>query len=183
MSRRSRTEYAILGLLSLKPMSGYDMKAFISTSIGFFWQESYGQLYPTLRRLLDAELVSRQVEDGNGRPDRHLYSLTDAGREHLRDWMAADTEPERVRLELLLKLFFGPVTTPDIHRDQVEALLEQQLDRLRQFDVARDESLAEWEGTPYHPYFLSTLQYGVHVTRARVAWCRETLERLDAIDR
>ncbi|UCB53625.1 MAG: PadR family transcriptional regulator, partial [Candidatus Zixiibacteriota bacterium] len=48
MPRANKTEFAVLGLLSLSPMSGYDMKAFISQSIGYFWQESYGQLYPAL---------------------------------------------------------------------------------------------------------------------------------------
>ena len=79
MPRESKTDYALLGLLSLMPMSGYDMKAFISTSIGFFWHESYGQIYPALRRLHENGLVEREVEAQNGKPDRHLYTVTEAG--------------------------------------------------------------------------------------------------------
>lgn len=181
MARDNKTEYAILGLLSLEPMSGYDMKAFIAKSLGFFWQESYGQLYPTLRRLLERKLVTRKVRGGSGRPDRHIYSITAQGRKRLADWLAAETDPERVRNELLLKLFFGPKTSPEVHRKQIEALLEHQTARLQAFKEVEQSVLKDYEDSPFHPYWYSTLRYGVHVTRARVKWCRETLARLDDV--
>lgn len=183
MARNSKTEYAILGLLSLEPMSGYDMKSFIATSIGFFWQESYGQLYPTLKRLLDQKMVTRKVRDGKGKPDRHVYSITAAGRKHLTEWMASDTEPERIRSELLLKLFFGPVAAPEVHRKQIEALLQHQLGRLEQFKAVEQGILKEHEDGPFFPYWFSTLRFGIYLTRARVKWCRETLARLEAMDK
>lgn len=181
MSRTSKTEFAILGLLSLEPMSGYDMKAFIAQSIGFFWQESYGQIYPTLKRLEDARLVRRKVRKQSGRPDRHVYSITAAGREHLRQWMTAETEPDRLRHELLLKLFFGPVVAPEIHEQQVQALLDNQEGRMEQFRQVRKGMLKDNEGSPSHPYWYSTLRFGELVTQARVEWCRETLDRLKKI--
>jgi DNA-binding PadR family transcriptional regulator len=181
MPRKSKTEYAILGLLSLRPMSGYDMKSFIGQSLGFFWQESYGQIYPTLKRLAEAGLVSSEVQTQAGRPDRHVYSITSEGIAHLSRWMEADTEPETVRHELLLKLFFGPITEPAVHRRQVETLLESQRQRLEQFDAVQNGFLAQFEGQPHFEYWLSTLRFGVHVTRARIAWCEETLGRIDAI--
>lgn len=182
MPRESKTDFAILGVLSLMPMSGYDIKRFISVSIGFFWRESYGQIYPTLRRLRAAGRVSRSIERRDGRPDRHLYSITETGRQALETWLEAETDPEHLRNELLLKLFCGPLVPPAVHRQQVEALLEHQLDRLEQFDTVEETTLKEWQGTPNHPYFLSTLRFGMHVTRARVEWCRETLQRLDRIE-
>lgn len=182
MARTSKTEYAILGLLSLDSMSGYDMKAFIEQSIGFFWQESYGQIYPALRQLLEKDLVSREIHGKPGRPDRHVYTITPAGRERLVEWMESETAPERVRHELLLKLFFGPEAAPEIHEQQIEALMDQQLGRLEQFAQVEKGILREWEGSRYHPYWRATLRYGVHVTRARVKWCRETLKHLKEIE-
>lgn len=183
MARSNKTEYALLGLLSLEPMSGYDMKSFIAQSIGFFWQESYGQIYPALKRLHAQKLVTRKVSGKAGRPDRHIYSLTAAGRKKLREWVGAKTEPERLRHELLLKLFFGPVVTPEIHKEQIEALLKHQLGRLEQFRQVEKGILKEYDDDDYYPYWYSTLRFGVLVTQARVDWCRETLARLKKIEK
>jgi PadR family transcriptional regulator AphA len=110
MPRTNKTEFAVLGLLSLEPMSGYDMKTFISQSIGYFWQESYGQIYPVLRKLLGLGFITRRVESKKGRPDRHVYRLTQKGRNRLNEWLASETELAPLRIELLLKLFFGGAT-------------------------------------------------------------------------
>ena len=57
---RSSTDYAILGMLTLRPMSGYDIRATIGESIAYFWTESYGQIYPTLKRLTKEKLLTRR---------------------------------------------------------------------------------------------------------------------------
>ena len=58
----NKTRFAVLGLLSIRPMSGYDLKHTIEASTRNFWNESYGQIYPALRALADAGLVMRQPE-------------------------------------------------------------------------------------------------------------------------
>ena len=113
-SRRANTSrHAILGVLSLCPMSGYDVKKLIERSIAHFWNESYGQIYPILNRLAAEGFAERRRETQRGKPDRHVYSLTDKGRAELRRWLAIPARHEPVRSELLLKLFLGvagPVT-------------------------------------------------------------------------
>lgn len=183
MAQTNKTENALLGLLTLEPMSGYDMKAFIVRSIGFFWQESYGQIYPALKRLLKNQYVTRKVSGKKGRPDRHVYSITAKGRKRLATWLESETEPERVRHELLLKLFFGPETTPAIYEKQIQALLQRQAARLKAFERVEEGILQEYKSSPHYPYWYSTLRFGVHVTKARAAWCRETLSMLKTIDK
>src|SRR5258708_31701724 len=69
------TPNALLGLLSLGPMSVYDIRQLISQSIGHFWSESYGQIYPGLNRLATAVYVERKTERKKGKPDPHGDSL------------------------------------------------------------------------------------------------------------
>jgi PadR family transcriptional regulator, regulatory protein AphA len=59
MVERQGSKYAILGMLSLRPMSGYDTRKTVQESIRFFWSESYGQIYPALKRLEAQKLVER----------------------------------------------------------------------------------------------------------------------------
>src|SRR5580700_9952877 len=81
------TPSALLGLLSLGPMSGYDIRQLIQQSIGHFWSESYGQIYPGLKRLEAVGLVAKKTERKHGSPDRYVYSLTADGRDRLREWL------------------------------------------------------------------------------------------------
>src|SRR2546428_10401874 len=86
--RANTSRYAILGVLSRRPMSGYDVKKLIDRSIAHFWSESYGQIYPILNRLAAEGLAERRRERQRGQPDRHLYSLTSQGRAELPPWLA-----------------------------------------------------------------------------------------------
>ena len=73
-----------------------------------FWSEGYGQIYPTLKQLASAGVVTSRVEPGRGKPDRHVYTLTPTGRDELRRWLARPAESMQAgRSELLLKIFFG----------------------------------------------------------------------------
>ncbi|MGC9521314.1 MAG: PadR family transcriptional regulator [Anaerolineae bacterium] len=88
------TRHVILGLLAQQPMSGYDIKTLFK---GLSWMidtPSYGSLYPTLHALLDEGLVSVDVEPGDGKPSRKLYSLTPAGREALKEWLSSPSTSE-----------------------------------------------------------------------------------------
>ena len=76
----SPTAYVILGFLSWRPMSGYDIKSVADESTRFFWAASYGQIYPELRRLADAGLIEA-AEAAEGGRRRQEYALTAAGRE------------------------------------------------------------------------------------------------------
>src|SRR5256885_17054267 len=79
-ARRANTSrYAILGVLSRRAMSGYDVKKLIERSIAHFWNESYGQIYPILNRLAAEGLAERRRERQRGRAGRHVYSLTPQG--------------------------------------------------------------------------------------------------------
>ena len=103
----NRTSLAILGFLTLGPMSGYDVKKMVEGSIDNFWSESFGQIYPALRRLHAQGMIEKQEHASAGGRPRHVYSIRPRGRETLSQWLHEPTPPARARVELLLKLFFG----------------------------------------------------------------------------
>lgn len=90
----SSTRHILLGLLSQQPMSGYDIRSMFS---GLRWladTPSYGSLYPTLHALLEEGLVTVNVEPGEGKPPKKLYSLTEAGHAALRSWLQKPSSSE-----------------------------------------------------------------------------------------
>jgi PadR family transcriptional regulator AphA len=177
------TPNALLGLLSLGPMSGYDIRQLISRSIGHFWSESYGQIYPGLKRLAAAGLVVKKTERGKGSPDRHVYSLTAEGREQLRRWLKLPVAEEVPRSELLLKLFFGAHVSPNVSREHVQAYLERHQKELQVYAAIAKKLRKEEANDLQLPFWLMTLNMGRHRSAAMVKWCKETLAELEELER
>ncbi|MBB5327712.1 PadR family transcriptional regulator [Tunturiibacter gelidoferens] len=176
------TPNALLGLLSLRPMSGYDIRQLISRSIGHFWSESYGQIYPGLKQLAAAGLVEKKTERNKGKPDRHLYSITQEGRERLREWLKIPVSEEVARNELLLKLFFGSHVSASVNREHVMANMEFHQRALKVYAATAKQLRLDEANDPQLPYWLMTLNYGRHYSGAVLKWCKETLAELDAIE-
>ena len=177
------TPNALLGVLSLRPMSGYDIRQLISESIGYFWSESYGQIYPGLKQLAAAGLVSKKTERKKGSPDRNVYSLTAKGRQRLREWLKQPVAKAVPRNELLLKLFFGAHVPAQISRKHVQAYLESSQNELQVYDALAKGLQKKGVSESQLPFCLMTLNMGRHRSEAMVKWCKETLAELDKIER
>lgn len=182
MSRMNKTKYSLLGLLSIRPMTGYDIKKYVEASINYFWNESYGQIYPSLKYLSSEGLATREIERQESRPDRKVYSITDRGREVLRESLTETPERQPPRDELALKTFFGHHVPPVIsieHLEEELARLEEVGGYLEEVERRLVEKLA---GEERGPYVLATVRLGKYSVEARVKWCRETIEMLRGLE-
>lgn len=179
--RETKSKYAILGMLSIAPMSGYDIKKRIEESISNFWTESYGQIYPILKSVVAEKLVTKTVEKGSGKPDRHVYSLTERGRRELQRWLSEGVTPKVERNELLLKLFFGEEVAPETSIRHIEQYRELQRGLLERYQAIEAEVKAQYRDNPNLPYWLLTIRYGQHVSRALLEWCDEALGKLNRL--
>ncbi len=176
---KTTTAEALLGMLSLRPMSGYEIRQTIEASIGNFWQESYGQIYPTLKRLVAEGLAEVKTEVGGrakrGGPPRKLYQLTAAGRRRLRSWMKMPPVQQVPRNELLLKIFFAGQGAPGLVRAHVEEFRTKTEGERRRYAQIRESLMREHARHPELPYWLMTLEYGEIESEAMIAWCDRTL--------
>lgn len=172
MARTSQTELAVLGALSVEPMTGYGLRAAITDTLGHFWHESFGQIYPTLTALEAAGFVKRE-----GRTRSGPVRLTTAGEVRLRHLLAEPFTPPPPRDPLLLRLFFGRHVAPALTRERLTQALDAAVSRSEEFASVRAE-IEEQQGADA-VYWLITLSAGEHAARARIAWAREALEVLD----
>jgi DNA-binding PadR family transcriptional regulator len=117
MSKRPQTELAVLGVLSVEPMSGYAVRRAITGSMGLFWSESFGQIYPTLARLLEDGLVAPA---GHGRTSGSSYAITEVGRRRLRELLTQPVPSTPPRNGRLLRLFFGALVGAQTCAEVVE---------------------------------------------------------------
>ena len=182
MPRANKSRCAILGVLTLGPMTGYEIRKTIESSLANFWNESYGQIYPILKALVVEGLATSETVAQEGKPDRHVYTITAAGEEQFRQWLSRPVEHEVGRVEILLKLFFGWQASPAENRRKVEEFRELQCQLLQRYAGIEQWLLSVREDHPGLPYWLMTLDYGQRVARALAEWSDDTLDRLAALE-
>jgi len=173
----------LLGLLAIDSMSGYDLGLTIRSSVGHFWNESYGQIYPNLKKLAADGFVTAKMERQKGKPDRRIYSITKKGRERLRKWLAVPPQPEIPRNELLLKLFFGERAPAGVLIGYVERMVEEHSAVLVLLEEAEREGIDKNLQYPGAPYWRMAAHYGQMEMKAHIAWAKETSAELKKLAR
>ncbi|MBP9919799.1 MAG: PadR family transcriptional regulator [Dermatophilaceae bacterium] len=174
MARTSQTRLAVLGALSVEPMTGYAVRAAIAETLGHFWHESFGQIYPTLAELEKDDLIRRTVP---GLTSGAVFEITPTGTAELRQLLAEPFRRTPPRNGLLLRLFFGRHLGVEGCRQLLTEALAEAETSARRFAEIRAASDDE-PASPDRPYWLMTLSAGEYAVRAQIAWLRESLDQL-----
>jgi DNA-binding PadR family transcriptional regulator len=176
VARSSQTEMAVLGGLSIEPMTAYALREAIRTVLGHFWSESFGQIYPTLYDLEDKGHVRRQ---GGARARSSTFAITASGTTRLRDLLSEPVQDVPPRNGLLLRLFFGRTLGRDNCRRLLEDARSKAEAQLVEYETLLAQLTATEGQTPDWPYMRLTILAGIHSARAAVAWATEALSSLD----
>jgi len=178
-------EYAILGFLSYRPLSGYDLKKVFDNSVRHFWPADQSQIYRTLARLAEQAYVEQESYRGVDRPDRKEYRITPAGREALRAWLLSPLPSQDSRIAELIQVFFAG----QLSDAQVVALFERLAAGARATLAVYDQipqpadADAQAAGLQRERFFWQlTLEYGIMSARRDLAWLESVIARIHAGD-
>ncbi|MER6399556.1 PadR family transcriptional regulator [Kitasatospora sp. NPDC001603] len=101
----------LLALLAKGPAHGYELKQALEQTFGAAYpRANIGQVYVTLARLEKAGLIEGQDVSQEGKPDKRVYAVTDAGRQAVADWLAEPTQGPQLRDDFFIKLVLAPET-------------------------------------------------------------------------
>lgn len=175
----NNTTYAILGILTTDCTSGYSIKQFMDQSLNHFWKISYGQIYPTLKLLVEDGLAEVKSASTSGRSDKNEYLLTEKGLMTLKNWIEQpiDQVPAE-RNEVLLKLFFGAHQSHDHTISLLEDYRKTLESRYATYEVIEQGISHNHHEQKDAMYWLFTLDYGKRVTKAALEWCEYTLKKV-----
>jgi DNA-binding PadR family transcriptional regulator len=148
----------ILGFLNYGEMSGYDIKQAFTNSIGFFYDASFGAIYPALRKLEEEGYVTKQEIIQSGKPNKILYRITETGKETFRQEIQTPILPPVLRSDMLVKLFFGKSRKTEEQKELLENCIEVQRHMLKQSKATFQKLEVEfdeyqrfcWEYTIHH---------------------------------
>lgn len=183
MAKVNKTKYALLGVLSLMSGSGYDIKKFCDSSIGYFWNENYGHIYPVLQRMEDEELITKEVKQTEGRPVKNVYSITQKGRDELQEWLMLPVEQEPMRSEFLLKMFLSKDIQEEIIIKKLKTIKEKSEEELNQYSKIADILSSQLKNVDRKSIvlYLSTVNYGKKIEEAKIKWYEETIKALEEL--
>ncbi len=126
--------HVLLGLLSEKPSTGYDLARALEAEVAPLWRAEISQIYPTLARLRRAGFVLLRVLGPQRGPRRNLYRITAAGRRELRRWVCEPAPPPRGKDEGLARMAFLDALTLEERRRailQYDRALAEEIRRLK----------------------------------------------------
>lgn len=176
MSSKS-TDLAILGALSVEPMSGYALRAAIRDVLGHFWSESFGQIYPALEALEGSGFIERLV---GSRSTSSTFAITPTGEAMLRELVREPIPKRPQRHGSLLRLYFGRHLGLNEGIAIIEAERAAALGQLETYAHIRAAIEADDEHRADSPYWLTTLSFGEHMAKAAVEWADTATALLSA---
>ncbi len=174
-------KHAILGFLSFKSLTGYDLKKAFDQSIQHFWPANQSQIYRTLAALSEEGMVTIEVIEREERLDLKVYHITEAGKEELHHWLATPLQPSDYREPLLIQVYFGGMLSDEKFIQLLEHEIHGMEERL---DVYLSiykmyEEMIKTQPDP-RTFFLSvsTLEYGILSNQISVSWLRSVVDRV-----
>jgi DNA-binding PadR family transcriptional regulator len=153
-----------LGVLSMGEGSGYEIKKRLEGPFRYFYDASFGSIYPALNGLQKDGLVTCASQAQKKRPDKKVYRLTTEGRLALVRELAQDPAPDRLRSEFIVAMRFAHL----LPARRVSELIDARLAEFRQ-TVARLEQIDPSEA----PSLDFLLGYALAVYRAEIAYIEQ----------
>lgn len=188
--------YALLAILRIGPLSGYDLQKQFSQSVGHVWHAPDSQIYPELRKMQTAGLIEGEEQVRGERGMRRVYHVTEAGDAAYKEWMAAPLDYQRVRDPAHLRAAYLENTTPDAARDflhrhiaywegELEAF-QGELDHIEHMTSTmlnrRLEVIPPAEREPAIEYKRFSYEGLAERARGEIAWAQRGLQLVDRLE-
>ncbi len=141
-SALTSTTYAVLGLLSVRSWTAYELAQQVERSLGWFWPRTPRKIYDEAKKLVAAGMAEG-VNEPTGQRPRTVYSITEAGRAGLADWLGEPSAETKFESQTVVKAFFAEGGTLEQLRTTLTAAAETAEDQRSilgaMFDAMEDD--------------------------------------------
>jgi DNA-binding PadR family transcriptional regulator len=169
--RRVSLRHALLGMLAVRPGTGYELAQRFDTSMSNAWYASHSQIYPELAKLTELGMVEVV---GEGARRSRTYAATEAGRDELRDWML-NTPPNRAqRSETSVRWFLLQLLEADDRR----TVLERELGDTEPYRAVLAAAAEEMDALELRHPFRPMVDLALRSSALWIEWLNEQLEEI-----
>lgn len=170
--------YALLGLLGQRARHGYELHAAFTVLAGGEqnWEVKPAQIYTTLMRLKEGELIDEEGIEQEGGPEKRIYAVTAKGREELRKWLFTPIKTEHQRDEFFIKLM---ISISDEEEEPVKVIYIQRASLYRELHRLNNQRLSADPETGLAHILL--IEQAIMHTEADLRWLDMIESRLNEI--
>lgn len=175
-------DFAILGFLNYESMSGYDLKKIFDDSVRHFWYADQSQIYRTLNRLYEQEMVEQEKIEQEKRPDRKIYHITDKGRHSLNEWLMSRPKVEKPHSAPMIQVFFAGLSGDEEILQYFKFMVSVMDELIAHYNKvpAKIDDYREWVKSDREIFFWnSTLDLGMRVAKVQREWARDMITDLE----
>lgn len=145
------------------------------------------QIYRTLNQMEEKGWLTANIVHQDNKPNRKVYTVTDAGRKELQRWLAETPEPPEIRQPFLIKVFLGGFAEPGDLMEQLKVWREYHTDLLKRYEEECPvliEKYANLTGAVEDVrYWAITLDFGCRLANMVIEWCDATLAAIQEEDK
>lgn len=164
----------ILGLLAEKPLSGYDIKQVFEDIFSYFFDGSYGMIYPTLRQLEKEGKIVKRVIVQDGKPNKNQYHITESGRLDFLNYLDQKVESDVLRSDFLMRMYYGEY----VEKSRLAGWVKDEIKQKQSKVAALKKNYIGWEPHMSLPQKLS-LDVGISTYEAEIRTLSRYLNEIE----
>jgi DNA-binding PadR family transcriptional regulator len=170
-------EYIILGFLMYGGKSGYELKQRMTYSTSYFFDASFGSIYPALKRLEQKGLIVYR-ESVEGSKYKKVYQIQESGKVVFLNWLEKPIIFEKARQDHLVQIFFYEFLSKEKAIENLKMFVEEVGSVANQLNEQKEEATAKHSIYQFY-YRYSTMLYGIDYYRFVTSWCNELIHKLE----
>ncbi len=176
-------QYAILGLLSWRPSSGYELKKVFENSPYLYWSGNNNQIYKSLLQLQKDGLITYETIHQDGAPSKKIYSVTKTGTAELKDWTISASEPPEFKKPFLIQLAWADMLSKD-ELGQLLVKYEKEIEIQLTHQKEKYDRQKDWPNRSQRETFLwNMISVNLMSTyQSELAWVRKVRQQLSRIE-
>jgi DNA-binding PadR family transcriptional regulator len=168
--------YAILGLIDKQKITGYDLTKIFNDSVADFWNANQSQIYPELKKLVQAGLIQYEIVIQGEVLEKKLYSITKEGKEELKKWILKDEPPLPQSKDIFkLRIYFAEQLSKEQLLKKFENRQEKCQDLLRRYRTKINEYHDLEDIPPPNLGDFILLKGAIKYLESQVSWIDESI--------
>ena len=176
-------KHGILGLLNYGDKTGYEIMTVFRDSLNHFWTAQTSQIYRELQTMEKNGWISQRHVEQAGKPDKNVFSITEAGRAELLGWLRADNLPKSARDPFLMKTFFRGELPVEENIAYFRACGQEHVfpDDGKQATAAAEMYRQAIQNPEKAVYWKLTIEFGRMFERMYRQWCQICVQELESL--
>lgn len=176
------TSYAVLTQVAVRPWSAYELVQQRVRYFRYVWPAAESAIYREAKRLAEMGLIEGEKEY-TGKRARTVYSITEKGKEVLREWLGTPVSPFSMEFEAMLRVFIAPLGTKDELMGTLKQVRADTQDMLRFAGEVKQEFIDGINVTQDQVYIRAlAVDFFISLLGTVDAWAERTLEQVEGWD-